>query len=144
MGALASAAMAWRSSDYGYYQRLMAAAAKVYATSLRSIARSAPHRPTACTFLKPCYCLRPMRIDSLPRFHIKECRYLRECSVMALNPPYDVKGKYVLVVYIFSTGLAISAATAATSRCYSRRTCTKDTSGRHCGPCSHPCSRAMH
>ena len=41
MGALASAAMAWRSADYGYYQRLMAGAAQVYATSLRSIARSA-------------------------------------------------------------------------------------------------------
>ena len=42
VGALASAAMAWRSADYGYYQRLMAGAAQVYATSLRSIARSAP------------------------------------------------------------------------------------------------------
>ena len=41
MGALASAAMAWRSTDYGYYQRLMAAAAKIYAISLQSIARCA-------------------------------------------------------------------------------------------------------
>ena len=41
VGALASAAMAWRPTDYGYYQRLMAAAAQVYATSLRSIARYA-------------------------------------------------------------------------------------------------------
>ncbi len=46
MGALASAAMAWRSADYGYYQRLMAGAAQVYATSLRSIARSAAPSPT--------------------------------------------------------------------------------------------------
>ena len=45
MGALASAAMAWRSADYGYYQRLMAGAAQVYATSLRSIARSALYCP---------------------------------------------------------------------------------------------------
>lgn len=41
MGALASAAMVWRSADYGYYQRLMAAAAQVYATSVRTIARCA-------------------------------------------------------------------------------------------------------
>ena len=37
--------MAWKSADYGYYQRLMAGAAQVYATSLRSIARSAPVNP---------------------------------------------------------------------------------------------------
>ena len=39
VGALASAAMAWRSSDYGYYQRLMAGAAQVYALSLKNVAR---------------------------------------------------------------------------------------------------------
>ena len=41
VGALASAAMAWRSADYGYYQRLMAGAAQLYAAALKSIARSA-------------------------------------------------------------------------------------------------------
>ena len=41
VGALASAAMAWRSSDYGYYQRLMAGAAQVYALSLKNVARLA-------------------------------------------------------------------------------------------------------
>ena len=74
MGALASAAMAWRSSDYGYYQRLMAAAAKVYATILKSIARSAPDRPTACPFLKPFIAFGPICPHFLPRSHTKECR----------------------------------------------------------------------
>jgi len=39
VGALASAAMVWRKADYGYYQRLMAAAAQLYDMSLRTLSR---------------------------------------------------------------------------------------------------------
>ena len=54
--------MAWRSADYGYYQRLMAAAAQIYAKSLQSIARyaetfmcSAMSRFTQLTETYTCY-----------------------------------------------------------------------------------------
>jgi hypothetical protein len=42
-----------------------------------------------------------MWIYFLPRFHIKECRYRKDCSVMALTPPYDAMGRCVLVIYLF-------------------------------------------
>ena len=42
VGALASAAMVWRKADYGYYQRLMAAAAQLYDASLRTLGRCVP------------------------------------------------------------------------------------------------------
>lgn len=42
VGALASAAMVWRKADYGYYQRLMAAAAQLYDASLQTVARFVP------------------------------------------------------------------------------------------------------
>lgn len=39
VGALASAAIAWRDADYGYYQRLMAAASALYAASMKTLGR---------------------------------------------------------------------------------------------------------
>jgi hypothetical protein len=39
VGALASAALAWRQTDYGYYQQLMAAANQLYAASIVTLAR---------------------------------------------------------------------------------------------------------
>ncbi|CAL8470908.1 g10450 [Coccomyxa elongata] len=39
VGALASAAMVWRTADYGYYQRLMAAAAQLYDASLKTLGK---------------------------------------------------------------------------------------------------------
>ena len=56
VAALASAALVWKQSDYGYYQRLMAAAAELYATSKAIHGSCAPPPMPALMHL---HCLSP-------------------------------------------------------------------------------------
>ena len=51
--ALASAAIVWKQSDYGYYQVLMAAAAELYATSKATIGSCAARSPCLHSTLVP-------------------------------------------------------------------------------------------